>query len=111
MSRWVHATPLLGRNGEVGVWMVVLVDEERDGGARPVASASIRNVAPEVDLAPQRPPSVGSRSGSGSVIFQGTDAGSVFEPEAERHSSGDGLRLPPRPSSSSHGKKVAALYY
>jgi hypothetical protein len=26
--RWVHCTPLLGRNGTVGVWMVVIVDEE-----------------------------------------------------------------------------------
>lgn len=118
-SRWIHATPLLGRNGEVGVWMVVLVDEERDGGtssarhggARSVAGASVRSAANEAGPAPQ-PPSMGSRngSGSGSVIFHGTDAGSVLEPEAERHSSSHGLRPPPRPSSSSQGKTAAALY-
>lgn len=28
--RWIHATPLLGKNGAVGVWMVVIVDEEED---------------------------------------------------------------------------------
>ncbi|PTU19980.1 hypothetical protein P175DRAFT_0509942 [Aspergillus ochraceoroseus IBT 24754] len=27
-SRWVHCTPLLASNGEVGVWMVVVVDDE-----------------------------------------------------------------------------------
>ncbi|PLB51042.1 hypothetical protein P170DRAFT_425327 [Aspergillus steynii IBT 23096] len=27
-DRWVHCTPLLANNGEVGVWMVVIVDEE-----------------------------------------------------------------------------------
>ncbi|CAD0093740.1 unnamed protein product [Aureobasidium vineae] len=27
-SRWIHCTPLLGHGGAVGVWMVVLVDEE-----------------------------------------------------------------------------------
>jgi hypothetical protein len=27
-ARWVHCTPLLGSNGVVGVWMVVIVDEE-----------------------------------------------------------------------------------
>lgn len=27
-SRWIHATPLYGHTGAVGVWMVVLVDEE-----------------------------------------------------------------------------------
>lgn len=26
-SRWIHCTPLLGQNGSVGVWMVVLVDD------------------------------------------------------------------------------------
>ena len=30
-SRWIHCTPLLGHNGAVGVWMVVLVDEEGSG--------------------------------------------------------------------------------
>ncbi|MCJ1414373.1 hypothetical protein MMC32_000699 [Xylographa parallela] len=32
-NRWIHCTPLLGSNGRVGVWMVVLVDEE-DGLSR-----------------------------------------------------------------------------
>lgn len=27
-GRWIHATPLLGANGNIGVWMIVLVDEE-----------------------------------------------------------------------------------
>jgi len=27
-SRWIHATPLYGHQGAVGVWMVVLVDED-----------------------------------------------------------------------------------
>lgn len=27
-SRWIHCTPLLGHSGSVGVWMVVLIDEE-----------------------------------------------------------------------------------
>jgi hypothetical protein len=26
--RWIHCTPLLGQNGSVGVWMVVVVDDE-----------------------------------------------------------------------------------
>ena len=26
--RWVHCTPLLDNNGQVGVWMVVIVDDE-----------------------------------------------------------------------------------
>ena len=27
--RWIHCTPLLGSSGGVGIWMVVLVDEEK----------------------------------------------------------------------------------
>lgn len=27
-NRWIHCTPLLGSDGSVGVWMVVLVDDE-----------------------------------------------------------------------------------
>ena len=26
--RWIHCTPLFGHNGSVGVWMIVLIDEE-----------------------------------------------------------------------------------
>ncbi|KAF2692012.1 hypothetical protein K458DRAFT_398373 [Lentithecium fluviatile CBS 122367] len=43
--RWIHCTPLLGQSGAVGVWMVVLVDDEKSGAptrrfrqAPPVAS-------------------------------------------------------------------------
>lgn len=32
--RWIHATPLLGRNGSVGVWMIVIVDEEEDDAVK-----------------------------------------------------------------------------
>ena len=30
-ARWIHCTPLLGVNDAVGVWMVILVDDEDDG--------------------------------------------------------------------------------
>ena len=29
-NRWIHCTPLVGSNGQIGVWMVVLVDEEQE---------------------------------------------------------------------------------
>lgn len=28
-SRWIHCTPLLGSNGQIGVWMIVLVDDDQ----------------------------------------------------------------------------------
>lgn len=28
--RWIHCTPLLANNGEVGVWMIVVMDDEEE---------------------------------------------------------------------------------
>jgi hypothetical protein len=42
-ARWIHCTPLLGQNGTVGVWMVVIVDDEVGGLQRKF------RVAPPVD--------------------------------------------------------------
>lgn len=28
-NKWIHCTPLLGLNGSIGVWMVIIVDDER----------------------------------------------------------------------------------
>ena len=49
-NRWIHCTPLLGSNSAIGVWMVVIVDEESDGKrykmAPPVDPKFGRNVTP-----------------------------------------------------------------
>jgi len=29
-NKWIHCTPLQGGNGQIGVWMVVIVDDEND---------------------------------------------------------------------------------
>ena len=43
VSRWIHCTPLLGVNDTIGVWMVILVDDEDDGdGERQQASHETR---------------------------------------------------------------------
>ncbi|KAK5660109.1 hypothetical protein OQA88_13578 [Cercophora sp. LCS_1] len=42
--RWIHCTPLLGTNGAVGVWMVVLVEDDEVGMRR----RSLR-LAPPID--------------------------------------------------------------
>lgn len=43
-SRWIHCTALLGSNGAIGVWMVVIVDDDKDGPNRRYRQA------PPVDL-------------------------------------------------------------
>ncbi|RDI81138.1 hypothetical protein Vi05172_g9027 [Venturia inaequalis] len=46
-ARWIHCTPLLGGNGSVGVWMVVIVDDEVGGGS--TSSQRRFRMAPPVD--------------------------------------------------------------
>ncbi|KAI1371501.1 hypothetical protein F4677DRAFT_308324 [Hypoxylon crocopeplum] len=43
-GRWIHCTPLLGANGAVGVWMVVLVEDEAEAKLRR------RRTAPPVEV-------------------------------------------------------------
>lgn len=33
-SRWIHCTPLVGHNGAVGVWMIIMVDDDARGTTR-----------------------------------------------------------------------------
>lgn len=33
-NRWIHCTPLIGSNGSIGVWMVVVVDDEAEDNGR-----------------------------------------------------------------------------
>ena len=33
-NRWIHCTPLLASNGEVGVWMVIVIDDEEENLVR-----------------------------------------------------------------------------
>lgn len=98
-NRWIHATPLLGRNGEVGVWMVVLVDEEKEGtGTGTRASRSVASSVQENVRSSERQERQERQERKESVGFGGTDAGSVFQTEAEREVPdvpGDGLRPPP----------------
>lgn len=32
--KWIHCTPLIGSNGNIGVWMVVIVNDDKDQGRR-----------------------------------------------------------------------------
>ncbi|KAK3075896.1 hypothetical protein LTR53_000325 [Teratosphaeriaceae sp. CCFEE 6253] len=48
-ARWIHCTPLLGHSGAVGVWMIILVEEE--GGAREHAGAAARRFRPAPPVA------------------------------------------------------------
>ncbi|TLS30335.1 hypothetical protein PpBr36_02427 [Pyricularia pennisetigena] len=46
--RWIHCTPLLGGNGAIGVWMVIITEDEE--GVAGVSGARRTRDAPPVDL-------------------------------------------------------------
>ncbi|KAI1750089.1 hypothetical protein F4782DRAFT_548907 [Xylaria castorea] len=58
-SRWIHTTPLLGVNGAVGVWMVILVDDEekqRAPSAPPIELFNLERPRPfDVDFTNDNP--------------------------------------------------------
>lgn len=73
-SRWLHCTPLLGANGKVGVWMIVLVDDDSElrlrgggGGANGSSAAHPQHLPPRPDtsmsshLRPHALPDVATR--------------------------------------------------
>ncbi|OQD88701.1 hypothetical protein PENANT_c003G10270 [Penicillium antarcticum] len=33
-NRWIHCTPLMANNGQIGVWMVVVIDDEEEHSVR-----------------------------------------------------------------------------
>lgn len=43
-NKWIHCTPLVGLNGQIGVWMVVIVNEEKSNNYLPVGA----RVAPPI---------------------------------------------------------------
>jgi hypothetical protein len=54
--RWIHCTPLLGQGGSVGIWMIVLVDEDKHG----MAARRFRQAPPVAnDVRSQRYPGGG----------------------------------------------------
>lgn len=44
-NKWIHCTPLVGSNGNIGVWMVVIVDDPKSQGKFTAGS----RYAPTVD--------------------------------------------------------------
>ncbi|KAK8098180.1 phototropin-2 [Apiospora kogelbergensis] len=73
-SRWLHCTPLLGANGKVGVWMIVLVDDDSElrlrgggGGANGSSAVHPQHLPPRPDtsmsshLRPHALPDVATR--------------------------------------------------
>lgn len=89
--RWIHCTPLLGHTGAVGVWMVVLIDEE---GSRESISANRRF---------RTAPPVATTIGSTANDFDGTRRSggherrqqlNAYDADAQRRGAGSGSNQP-----------------
>jgi hypothetical protein len=66
-NKWIHCTPLLGINGQIGVWMVVIVDDEKSsrawgGGGRQAPVVPERSKTPHPTRNGSLPNGYGSAS-------------------------------------------------
>ncbi len=110
-SRWIHCTALLGSNGAIGVWMVVIIDDDKDGPMRRYKQAppvDLRHGQPNVSARDSEINSVrdfaivnggwehasmngksGASSGKGSFVY----THSHLESDDGEHSESGGYRL------------------
>lgn len=98
-ARWIHCTPLLGQNGTVGVWMIVIVDDEVGGVQRKF------RVAPPVDQ------EIGKKyrtDGNMLSPFDGRSRRASFDGEEKRMGSEAGSSRPGTSYSGSLGPGGAA---
>lgn len=79
-NRWIHCTPLLGANGNIGVWMIVLVDDESSHTRRRFRPAP--PVAKDINGRPSETPR--TRTMPNHILRPGTG----FSESSERNAAG-----------------------
>ncbi|KAF2625874.1 hypothetical protein BU25DRAFT_344801 [Macroventuria anomochaeta] len=114
--RWIHCTPLLGQSGSVGIWMIVIVDEEkhaqpnrrfrqappvandvrRPRHAVPLSARDLHSRMDDLDLTDDNP-----RDGYGNISRVASPNGDRYSERngvgAHRHMLLDAMRSPPSP--------------
>jgi hypothetical protein len=131
--RWLHCTPLVGSNGSVGVWMVVIIDEETDPSShhsrhisvperirpesamsdRSIDDKSLHNTSNAASASPTKP-KLRPRRSSDTLGFDSSkrplrnEDPSITKAIHQQHSL-NSLRAPARPTLQSPG--VAARFY
>lgn len=113
--RWIHCTPLLGASGAVGVWMVVLIDEDR----HVAPSRRFRQAPPIANDVRSRKEGGRNRlddyddmdfeGGGYAVRTNSRMEGQVHGPGAARHIAVDALRQPSSPRSMSNMYEQRAM--
>ncbi|KAK0354915.1 hypothetical protein LTR91_011791 [Friedmanniomyces endolithicus] len=81
--RWIHCTPLLGHSGAVGVWMIILVDEEGSQRGGEFGGGTGRRFRPAPPVAAM----IGGKE------WEGSGGGRSREREREREREGRERRL------------------
>ena len=106
-NRWIHCTPLLGSNGQIGVWMIVLVDDDSGltrrwkqappvGPHRGKVYGSLRDGRNRSELLDSSPNGRGSSSGSihtGNVPKAQYHLGDSGQSESLRSASPNSVRI------------------
>lgn len=71
-NKWIHCTPLVGANGNIGVWMVVIVDDGKS-----VSKWSGPRLPPAVSV--EDNPTKARTSGRGTPMMNGGVNGSAVD--------------------------------
>ena len=81
-SRWIHCTPLLGGNGQIGVWMVVIVDDQQEDStmrrgrqAPPIAASPMYTQTSSQSQKEKRGERVRSKTSSDEMRYERRTAG------------------------------------
>lgn len=74
-NKWIHCTPLVGSNGNIGVWMVVIVDDTKSSSK---FSARMPPPVPE-DARVRTPNRTGTPQLNGSGGYGGSGRGSQVD--------------------------------
>ena len=115
-NRWIHCTPLLGSNQQIGVWMVVIVDEEKEHNRRyreaPPVNPNLRRT-PHPNGQREANMSSGSNSGPPSLRNNSSiQSSSLHHPQLAKvgyQSRLDSLNPPPSPTHTSHSNLSVRL--
>lgn len=110
-NKWIHCTPLLGVGGAIGVWMVIIVDDDRPRPTRErdrTGGGAVSGRAPQagIENTPDRRGPVRSSPGQAGVARGQVQHQQGYNSGGERTTLTDRTRVGGQPNSNGRGRDV-----
>lgn len=90
--RWIHCTPLLGSDEKVGVWMIVMVENEEVTGALNSHRAAAGGMASPIQMGAASSRFTGDKLYEEYLRREGQDVGSIRSPRSQHGGSQVSMR-------------------